>query len=343
MDRASKLNTAPYKGHRPRVKSLSSKPQPTDLFNCGNHVNRVGMFRRGQAAVESAIVIPLMTFLILGVLQLAMLQHAKLMTDYAAYNAARAGIVWNADRWMMENAAIISLLPTYEGLVDENSLGNPEKMVKQIIQRALFYQLHRRLPEAVGLIQGGTDKLLDQLPDLLQGPLGSIRDTVLEASANFVDHTVGNMIAGALGSSDLQMVTINIISPKKSAFSMNKPEIDFDDVRQGDSWRDSTRLSIEVQYLYMMRIPFANWIIHQAWRAQRLGVQLYGSIYRASDQAGADQLWADGTTPNLTGGDKLTRQLGKIADEAEVYFIPLTSHHTMRMQSNPYRVSLRVH
>lgn len=300
-------------------------------------------FRRGQAAVESAIVIPLMTFMILGVLQLAMIQHAKIMTDYAAYNAARAGIVWNADRWMMENAAIISLLPTYEGLVDQHSLGNPEMMVKQIVQRALFYQLHRRLPEAVGLIQGGTDQLLQQLPDILQGPLGSIRDKVLDASAKFVDHAVGNLIAGILGPSDLQMITINIISPKSTHFSIEKTEIDFDDVRRGSSWRDSTRLSIEVQYLYMMRIPFANWIIHQAWRAHRLGVRLYGSIYAATDEVTEDHLWGKGKRPDLSGGDRLTRQLGDIADQAQIYFIPLTSHHTMRMQSNPYRISLRVH
>ena len=306
-------------------------------------ISRLKRFRRrGQAAVESAIVIPLMTFLILGVLQLAMIQHAKLMTDYAAYNAARAGIVWNADRWIMENAAIISLLPTYEGLIDENSMGNPEEMVKQIIQRALFYQLHRRLPEAVDLVRGGTDQLISNLPDILQGPMGNIRDQVLEAGANFVDHSVGNLIAGALGPSDLQMVTVNIISPREASFSRDNTEIDFDNVRGGSGWRDSTRLSIEVQYLYMMRIPFANWIIHQAWRAQRLGVQLYGSIYRATDQATKDQLWADGRTPNLQGGDRLTRQLGRIADQAEVYMIPLTSHHTMRMQSNPYRISLRV-
>ena len=58
--------------------------------------------------VESAIVMPLMVFIILGVIQLSMIQHARIMTEYAAYNAARAGIVWNGDPWVMENAAIIS-------------------------------------------------------------------------------------------------------------------------------------------------------------------------------------------------------------------------------------------
>ena len=78
-----------------------------------------GRVRRAQAMIESAIVIPLMTFLILGVLQLAMIQHARIMTEYAAFNAARAGIVWNADPWIMENAAIVSLMPTYENVAKD--------------------------------------------------------------------------------------------------------------------------------------------------------------------------------------------------------------------------------
>ena len=41
-----------------------------------------------------------------------MIQHAKLMTEYAAYQAARAGIVWNGNNERMHDAAIIALLPT---------------------------------------------------------------------------------------------------------------------------------------------------------------------------------------------------------------------------------------
>ena len=66
----------------------------------------------GQAAVESAIVMPLMVFFCLGIIQLTMLQQAKLMTEYAAYQAARAGIVWNGNNERMHDAAIVALLPT---------------------------------------------------------------------------------------------------------------------------------------------------------------------------------------------------------------------------------------
>lgn len=297
--------------------------------------------RKGQAAVESAIVIPLMTFLILGVLQLAMIQHARIMTEYAAFNAARAGIVWNADRWIMENAAIISLLPTYEGLIDEHDLGNPLQMVKRIMQRALLYQVNRRLPQAVDMVRNGTNNIINSLPSNLQGNARQIRDQLLQAAETWADNTLRNAITSALGNNDLQMVQIDIINPRLGDFTLRNTEIDFDDVRKGAGWRKKTRLSIEVRYLYMMRVPFANWIIHQAWRAHRLGIRLYGSIFRGHRDASKDQIFATGTQdPQLDAHAQLDRQLAKIADDANVYLMPLTTTYTMRMQSNPYRVSV---
>jgi len=55
-----------------------------------------------------------MVFLILGALQIMMLQHGRIMTEYAAYNAARAGIVHNANWNVMRNAAMIATLPIYK-------------------------------------------------------------------------------------------------------------------------------------------------------------------------------------------------------------------------------------
>ncbi len=67
---------------------------------------------RGQAAVETAIVLPMMLFVILGTLQLTLMHQARLMMEYAAFNAARSGAVWNMDPDKMKQAALISLLPT---------------------------------------------------------------------------------------------------------------------------------------------------------------------------------------------------------------------------------------
>lgn len=65
----------------------------------------------GQVAVEAAIVMPLHVFLMLGLMQLFLMHHARLMTKYAAYKAVRAGSMKNARISEMERAATAALLP----------------------------------------------------------------------------------------------------------------------------------------------------------------------------------------------------------------------------------------
>ncbi len=73
---------------------------------------RVGGAREeGQALVETAIVMPLYVFLILGLLQLGLMHQARLMVKYASYQAVRAGALHNADVTEMEKAALGVLLP----------------------------------------------------------------------------------------------------------------------------------------------------------------------------------------------------------------------------------------
>lgn len=69
----------------------------------------------GQAAVESAIVLPLFVFLILGILQLSLMHQAKLMTKYAAFKAARSGALHSAKLSGMETAALAVLTPFLVG------------------------------------------------------------------------------------------------------------------------------------------------------------------------------------------------------------------------------------
>ncbi len=302
--------------------------------------SRLVQNRRGQALVESAIVIPLMTFIILGVVQLAMIQHARLMTEYAAFNAARAGIVWNADRFVMQNAAIISLLPTMEGLVNETSAGNPAKMLLQIVQRALIYQAHRRVAQASDFIRNGTDAIIDMLSTSIQGGARQFRDRVLNAAETAADTALRGIINGIFGTQDI--VEIEIHSPKLSDFGgVHSTEIEFDDVMQGDDWRNKTRLSIEVIYLYTLRIPFANRIIHTAYIAGQVGVNLYGAVWNPQTRAG-ETGFRSVAPVNLSGrGDRLTRQLWQAASHG-VFMIPLRATYSMRMQSNPYRRSVAI-
>lgn len=293
----------------------------------------------GQAMVESAMVIPLMTFLILAIIQLVMVQHAKVMTEYAAFNAARAGIVWNADKIIMENAAIISLLPTYEGLFKESDLGNPAQMLKRILQRALLYQVNRRLPQAIDLLKNGANNIINQLPIPGQGQeeLSDNINDLLDQAEAAADQALQQAITGALGKGDDVMVQVTLLNPTQDTFGQRGRELDFDDFEQ----RDATRLSIQVRYLYMMRVPFANWIIHQAWLANRAGQELYGAIWNPQEDAGETGFRSVAPLQNQTSGDEMDDKLAALADEG-VYMVPLYATYTMRMQSNPYKQSTQV-
>src|SRR5438105_32717 len=78
-----------------------------------------GSGESGGAAVEAAIILPALLVLLLCAIQIAQLQQARVMAEYAAFNAARAGIVQNGNNGAdgtsgpMHDAAVLSILPTF--------------------------------------------------------------------------------------------------------------------------------------------------------------------------------------------------------------------------------------
>lgn len=363
--------------------------------------------------VESLLVLPLLVFLILGVLQLVMMQHARLMTEYAAFNAARSGIVWNADRLIMENAAILSLLPTNERLREKTGLGDPFQLMRRIIQRALIYQVHRQISSAVGVIRNGVGDLIGPVgggSGVTGKVMGSAKAQLLVGAKAVLDQAqvsaelaASGMIAQALGSSDDRLVRVDVFSPQlgiaqQGTHALPKlnvdallagvqnvrsnpqqlaglpgavgglltgglqqmigsitgdfgsaDEIDFDTEDPGHAPR--TRLSLRVRYMYMLRVPFANWVIHSAWLAARAGQQLFGAVWNPQEREGetgfrsvaplrsqrrnyAALLRGVVEARDLKAADKLSRM--------GVYMWPIYASHTMRMQSNPYRQSLEL-
>jgi hypothetical protein len=72
----------------------------------------------GQAVVEAAFALPLTVVLILCTIQITQLQRARLLVEYAAFNAARAGAVQNGNDGSdgtsgpMHDAAALSLAST---------------------------------------------------------------------------------------------------------------------------------------------------------------------------------------------------------------------------------------
>lgn len=67
----------------------------------------------GQALVEAALTLPLTLFMILGTLQLFLMQQARVQAEYAAARAGRAGSVNFGECRSMLHAAIGALLPTF--------------------------------------------------------------------------------------------------------------------------------------------------------------------------------------------------------------------------------------
>ncbi|WP_233262199.1 TadE/TadG family type IV pilus assembly protein [Vitiosangium sp. GDMCC 1.1324] len=301
----------------------------------------------GQAAVESALVLPLMVSLGLGLLQLTQMQHAKLMTEYAAYCAARAGIVWNGNNERMQDAARVALLPT---------LGRTDDLTNL----ARTWTRARRQDEALQLLAWPT------------------KDSVVPASVNG---------ANLFGQVRVDTVNPSWYSPVRSVWklrsAMSWEELDFDGPDaypqvpaletklakffnlplpddDEEVYRKATVLSVRVRYWYELRVPFANWFIFTSWWAANAGMALGGALDRPTLDSKARITHRKGGTRDVglapvrglahqRGYDTLYRSemavLWGLATgalpllsrrEGRHYFIPLTATYSMRMQSNFY-------
>jgi hypothetical protein len=83
----------------------------------------------GQAAVETALTLPMLLFTALGILQLTLAYHARILTEYAAFKAVRAGSVYRADCKRMQTAALMALIPSMPA-----AKGSPQQ---QLVRTAL--------------------------------------------------------------------------------------------------------------------------------------------------------------------------------------------------------------
>ncbi|RMG12576.1 MAG: pilus assembly protein [Deltaproteobacteria bacterium] len=282
---------------------------------------------RGQAAVETAIVLPLMTFLVLGMLQLTLVQHARLMTEYAAFNAARAGIVWNGNQCMMRRAAVVSLLPTLQAT---DTLGGATLLGKHRPGLFQTWAEAQILVEATGAISG----ILRNL---------GITDPAVT------------------------LIDVDVLNPKSTQYFHDGKELEFDavagwddrgpDFSGHDRMRDAAVLTVRVLYLYPMKIPFANWSIFVSYMATRVGTFVTGDFTPGSvGKGGKSIVDGEGTLADAQaatagaqetdhGGNRVfgpgtMALLWEVGRRDDVWLFPLEATHSMRMQSNFFASNL---
>jgi hypothetical protein len=232
---------------------------------------------------------PLFVFLILGILQLGLIAQARMMAKYAAYRAVRVGAMHNASVDAMEAAAIFHLLPV---LANASGTILPTNSQSGVISKYGRMLLENRIPPA------------KMVRAVICGPVqadlrGSGTDPLVKADQK-TQHGLG---------------------------SAN--EVDFDDTRlaragefgatgRGVRTYNRLRLRVQLQFLYRMPIPFANWTMTRIY----IGSQL-PAILRMSRST-------DITVP------KFTRQANevRILSMRNIYALPINVSYAMRMQSN---------
>jgi hypothetical protein len=89
-----------------------------------------GLRESGQAAIEAALTLPLLTFLVLGSLQLFLMIQARQMAQYAAFWAAREGSVTQANCVDMKAVTLKALLPTFTVLRDVAAIRDAARRMK---------------------------------------------------------------------------------------------------------------------------------------------------------------------------------------------------------------------
>ena len=73
--------------------------------------------RTGTVLMESVLVLPILTLLIFATVQFSLIWYAQLMTHYAAYNAARAALVYNPAEYSENGVFFDSKGPCWEAAV----------------------------------------------------------------------------------------------------------------------------------------------------------------------------------------------------------------------------------
>jgi hypothetical protein len=191
----------------------------------------------GQAAVESALVLPLMVFMILGTLQLFLMLQARILAQYAVARAGRAGSLNYGGCDAMTQAAIAALLPAIHPF-----LGTPGSAAADY-QAALA-------PRMGNLFVSGQDWPMANDPQELIVWITREGTAFPVAAAAGLPGRFGDQ--GAEDDFDLLW-----------------------DPADGSTQTPAT-LEIQMVFWYPLKVPFANWVVSEMMLAS-YGVQSYSA------------------------------------------------------------------
>jgi hypothetical protein len=206
-----------------------------------------GTVTRGQALVEAALVLPLLVLVAVGGLQLATLAHARVMVRYAAYCAARAGIVHDADWAAMRNAALVAALPLYR------RTDTPAALARTWAEVRAAAELGHQLDEGVATLGRLGERLLGVDLSALAPDVGLVEVRVTSPTrADFEAWTAW----------------VRERSAADPRLAYPDRELDFDDAAFVADHPGGARLAVEVRVLYPLRVPLASRLVFEVWLAQ---------------------------------------------------------------------------
>ena len=201
----------------------------------------------GQAMVETAIVMPLFIFIVLGLIQMTQVYQTKSMLKYAAYRAVRAGAMHSMDVKKMEKEALVAMSPVI------STLGYI-KAPKSPIEIFAFHEI-------AGALNGIISKVdFSILKVVVCGPLKPWL-----SSGKYYNYD-GKTSTGEVDFDDPRNVYDNINLSSLHSWDGHR-------ARELEMF-ERTKLRIQIQYNHRLVIPFANWIIYQIFRGRKVMEEL---------------------------------------------------------------------
>ncbi len=211
--------------------------------------------------MEAALTLPLTVFLILGTLQLFMMLQGRIMAEYAAFQAVRAGARNHGDCVPMMHAALAGLLPSVIPYMGQGTGGgspaqklarawqdrigsprNPDPKYKSGIDgnhTGPIFWMAREKPTR-GEISGQEDEKFDQ-PTQLSGSAntGGLRLEVrlvywFALKIPFADWVISRMILSYYGLQNYNAANPLMLAEKNAGWTAGSSPPSFDSLIQGE-------------------------------------------------------------------------------------------------------------